>query len=89
MTEIKRSINTEETLELLPCPFCGDEVIATDCGYNTFNPGLAYCKGCLRKWMLGLVDDGWQAGLLWNKLQPKAKEIEELNNRLKELERQD
>lgn len=87
MGQVRRMKCVEETLDLLPCPFCGGEIITSDCGYTTFNPGSAKCLGeCQRKWNLGMVEDAWDAGLRWNGLQPKAVRIEQLRNELKELE---
>jgi len=58
-----------ETLAISGCPCCGGSVLVTDCGYSSFNPGTATCKGvCKRKWDLGFVDDEWDAGLRWNTL---------------------
>lgn len=34
-------------MKLRPCPKCKRTNIETRaCGYNTFNPGAAWCKGC-------------------------------------------
>lgn len=86
---INRTVNTKETLDILPCPFCNGAVQVRDCGYSTFNPGSAKCEGeCKREWKLGLVDDRWDAGLSWNRLQPFAKEIENLESRLLDVRRQ-
>lgn len=82
---MKRKTVSEEELRILPCPFCNSGVRVTDCGYSSFNPGNAYCGECGRGWKLGFVDSEWDAGLRWNELQPKAVEIEQLKNRLKEL----
>jgi len=61
-----------EKLSVEVCPACGGSVSVTDCGYSSFNPGQAVCKGCKRLWNLGFVNDQWDAGLAWNK---KAKAI--------------
>lgn len=83
---INRKVPKEETLEILPCPHCGGEVLVIDCGYTTFNPGNASCEGeCNRDWRLGYVEDRWHAGEKWNLMQPKAKEIDDLEERLREL----
>ena len=86
MSDIVRKSVKEESLKILPCPFCNGDMFVRDCGYSTFNPGTAQCRGeCKREFKLGFVDDDWQAGLIWNKLQPKAVEIEKLEKRLAEL----
>jgi len=56
-----------ETLAVCDCPCCGGSVEAVDCGYASFNPGTAYCRGeCKRVWELGYVDSRWDAGVQWN-----------------------
>lgn len=85
MGTVTRRITIERTLKLKPCPFCGGGVTATDCGYSSFNPGIAQCRQCGRKWRLGYVDDAYEAGQAWNKFQPVAKEIECLQAELTRL----
>lgn len=85
MSKITRRVTKTESLKLKPCPLCGGEVTAADCGYSSFNPGSASCNGCKKKWDLGWVDDEWDAGKLWNKLQPQAARIEELQKELASL----
>lgn len=56
-----------EKLELRPCPCCGGRVDVSECGYSSFNPGAAYCRGdCKREWDLGYVDSTWDCGERWN-----------------------
>lgn len=86
MADITRTVQKKESLTILPCPFCGGDVVANDCGYSSFNPGFAGCKGtCKRNWKLGWVNTAWDAGKLWNDLQPRAVEIERLETELKKL----
>ena len=66
--KLTRTINKQEELTILPCPSCNSEVSVRDCGYSTFNPGIAACKSCNRQWKLGEVNDQWDAGIEWNKL---------------------
>lgn len=68
MSEIKRKASGEETLNIAPCPCCKGEVFVTDCGYSSFNPGHAECQRCHHCWLLGYVNDMWDAGLRWNAL---------------------
>lgn len=57
-----------EELRLRDCPCCGGSVEVSDCGYASFNPGTAYCRGeCKRQWDLGYVNDQWDSGIQWNK----------------------
>lgn len=79
MSKITRRSSQAETLEIANCPRCNGEVSARDCGYTTFNPGMAECTGCKRKWSFGCVSDAWEVGLLWNGLANK------ISNRLKLL----
>jgi len=65
--DIKRKRNRTETLKISDCPACGGDVWASDCGYSSFNPGFAKCRGeCKREWKLGYVDSEWHAGKIWN-----------------------
>lgn len=86
MTDIVRKSRTEERLVIKPCPICGGDIRASDCGYSSFNPGSAKCKSCKRVWDLGYVDDAWGAGKLWNEEQPKVKQRDKLEKQLKELD---
>lgn len=86
MTDIMRQVTEKERLPIKPCPFCGGNIIAGDCGYSTFNPGFARCEGkCKREFKLGYVDNRWEAGLRWNEYAPKAVNIEEAEKKLKQL----
>lgn len=69
--KLTRTINKTETLSILPCPACGTDVMIRDCGYSTFNAGVAECckdVSCGMKWDLDFVQDKWDAGLKWNEL---------------------
>ena len=85
---VSRTSPVKEYLELNPCPYCNGDVIVTDCGYSSFNPGSARCIACQRTWALGYVDDAWQAGERWNKFMPVVREIEALEHRAQELRKQ-
>ena len=88
MAKLTRMTESEESIDIKPCPFCGGDVHVSDSGYTTFNPGSAKCLGkCKREWVLGYVENSWGAGLLWNKLQPKVREIEKLELKLADLKR--
>jgi len=66
---IERQATGKQTLAIADCPCCGGEVKVSDCGYSTFNPGIAKCIGkCKRNWKLGNVEDRWDCGLEWNKM---------------------
>lgn len=84
--EVHRTTTTNETLTLLPCPYCNGPVIVKELGYSVFNPGTAQCKPCRRRWNLGFVADEWGAGLIWNNRQPYMKELDQLRARIKEIE---
>ena len=85
MSEIHKTVSEKLALQILPCPFCERAVRVTDCGYSSFNPGRAECVDCKRKWSLGCVNDHWDAGKIWNKLQPLAVELERLELRVAEI----
>lgn len=85
MGSVERKVTLTESMAVSPCPHCNAEVSVRDCGYSTFNPGTAECKGCKRKWELGFVNDQWEAATLWNELQPKAVRVEQLETELKQL----
>lgn len=73
-------------MEIKPCPFCGGEVTVGDCGYSSFNPGFADCRGeCARHWDLGYVDSAWIAGKRWNSMHGNLLEIDLMLRRMKDL----
>lgn len=74
MANITRPAQRDDVLVIENCPCCDGDVLVSDCGYSTFNPGYAACARCHRKWNLGLVNDKWNAGEVWNK---RAVEIKE------------
>lgn len=68
MSEVTRTRLGVEKLELRKCPCCGGNVDAVECGYTSFNPGSAHCRGeCKRIWDLGFVDSKWSCGVRWNR----------------------
>lgn len=75
------SAGGEETIQIERCPNCTGDVEVRDCGYSSFNPGIAKCVSCMMGWDLDYVRDARDAGLTWNKL---AKEI---SKKLKLLDR--
>lgn len=85
-SKMKRVRSYEEKLILKPCPFCKKEVFVRDCGYSTFNPGQSKCEHCKREWHLGFVEDSWEAGLRWNKLQKHLKKIDKIFQYLEKVE---
>lgn len=89
MSDIIRKSQKNERLVVLPCPDCGGEITARDCGYTTFNPGVATCQSCKRKWELGWVENAWEAGEAWNREQPKVKRRDSLKQQLSELGEED
>lgn len=72
MAGLTRPASGEETLKIALCPCCGGEIVVTDCGFTSFNPGNADCLSCFSRWDLGYVNDLWDAGLRWN---DKARDI--------------
>jgi len=83
MSEITRQATGTETLQIERCPNCTGDVNVRDCGYSSFNPGVAECQTCRIKWELGCVDDEWDAGLKWNKLCKNIKTKLKLLDRVK------
>jgi hypothetical protein len=79
--KLTRIINKQEELTILPCPSCNSDsaLLVGDCGYTSFNPGIAKCIYCNLEWNLGFVGDQWSAGLKWNKL------CREINRKLRLL----
>lgn len=68
MGKITRPATGEESLQIEDCPCCGGEISVGDCGYSSFNPGWAECKGkCKRRWSFSCVSDKWEVGERWNK----------------------
>lgn len=65
---LTRTVQQTQYLELEKCPNCNKNIIISDCGYSSFNPGRAQCNFCGMKWELGFVDDSWSAGVKWNNL---------------------
>jgi hypothetical protein len=64
---IERQATGKQTMAIADCPCCGGEISVSDCGYSTFNPGTAKCKGdCKRTWSFSQVEDKWDCGLRWN-----------------------
>ena len=61
----------EEELDIADCPVCCGDIQVSDCGYSTFNPGMAKCLCCSREWTFSCVRDAWEVGELWNELAKK------------------
>jgi hypothetical protein len=46
LTNITRKKEGIETLQINDCPNCNGGVEVWDCGYSSFNPGIAKCLEC-------------------------------------------
>lgn len=69
MGSIERQSTGKQTMAVADCPCCGGSVEVQDCGYTSFNPGVAKCAGrCKRQWSFSSVEDQWDCGVQWNKL---------------------
>lgn len=74
MGTLTRKASGDETLTLADCPCCGGDVDVQDCGYSSFNPASADCRGdCRRRWSFADVLDTWDAGKRWNNLASKIR----------------